>query len=360
MKIRKIVSVFVAIVMLLSVLGVASSASDATALPLSAGIEKLQEQFAYGVGPETEGITIDYRYYSPAADGDAKYPLVIWLHGLGEGEYEGKQVINNDIAYWTSAEFQTRFTGSDGAFILAARAPEDIGIHWGDSTVYPLRAAIDDFIAQNKSNIDVSRIYVGGFSMGGMMTLKMCVAYPDMFAAAFPICPAWTPTEEDMALIADIPVWITSGVFDPLVSYANSVVPTWENIIKTNNQPELCRFSTLEIVTYPTGLPTSSSHHAWFAVNYDMFNINNGDYQFMSTVNGLGEEVELEYPNGMISWLSQFSSDFDGSTATDSGNIDPNGSVYDGVSITTILMNIISIIENVLLRVWNILEKLKF
>lgn len=359
MKIKRLISALLAVVMLVSALGVVSFASEETVLPLSAGIEKLQEQFVYGVGPETDGITIDYRYYSPLTDGDnGKYPLVIWLHGLGEGEYEGKQVVNNDIAYWTSAEFQSRFSGSEGAFILAARAPEDIGITWGDSTVYPLRAAIDDFIAQNANNVDISRIYVGGFSMGGMMTLKMSVAYPEMFAAAFPICPAWTPSEADMALIADIPVWLTSGVLDPLVSYRNSVVPTWNNIVNASNVAELCRFSTLEIVTYPTGLPTSSSHHSWFAVNYDMFNIKNGDYQFMSTVNGLGETVKLEYPNGMIAWLSQFTSDFDGSTATDSGNIDPNGPSYGGVSIMTILMNVVSIIMEIVQRVIDLLKML--
>ena len=191
--------------------------------------------------------------------------------------------------------------------------------------------------------------------MGGMMTLRMCVAYPDMFAAAFPICPAWIPTEEDIALCADIPMWLTSGVLDPLVSYRNSVEPTWEKIVKTNNNPEDCRFSTLEMVTYATGLPTASSHHAWFAVNYDMFNTKGGDYQYMSTVNGVGEKVKLEYPNGMIYWLSQHTSDFDGSVATDSGNIDPEGPVDMGIDLGSILANIVAIIKDIFLKMLSML-----
>ena len=88
-----------------------------------------------------------------------------------------------------------------------------------------------------KANIDLSRIYVGGYSMGGKMTLKMAVAYPELFAAIFPICPAWTPSTDALNLIADIPVWLTSGKLDPLVNYFFSVIGLLKNIKATNNKP---------------------------------------------------------------------------------------------------------------------------
>ena len=47
--------------------------------------------------------------------------------------------------------------------------------------IVPLKAAIDDFIAQHRDTIDTTRIYIGGFSMGGKMTLKMTIAYPSFF-----------------------------------------------------------------------------------------------------------------------------------------------------------------------------------
>ena len=319
---KKTISMILCILMLFSIGSVVSFADEEKQLTLADGIEELREQFVYGEGPETNGYTIDYRYYSPVKENDdTKYPIVIWLHGMSEGGYEGKQVINNDIGYWTSAEFQSRFTGAEGAFIFVPRSLEEKGIFWDDSLIFPLRAAIDDFIAENAENVDISRIYIGGFSMGGKMTLKMAIAYPEMFAAAFPICPAWSPSTEMAAFMSDIPVWLTSGKNDPIVNYNSSVVPAWNNIIATNNNPELCRFSTLSTVRYADGKKTVSSHHAWFAVNYDMFSTENGDYPDMSTVNGLGENVVLTYPNGMISWLSQFTSDYDGTPATDSGNI---------------------------------------
>ncbi len=318
MKFSKIVSLVMSCVLLLSVFAVVAFAARG---PEADRIEQYETLFEEGIGPETEGFAIDYFYYSPVTEDDtAKYPLVIWLHGMGDGANKGDQVSNSNIANWASPEMQSRFKGSKGAYIFAPRSLEENGLFWSHELIYPLRAAIDSFIEANSANIDLSRIYIGGYSMGGKMTLKMAVAYPEMFAAAFPICPAWTPSENQTALLADMPIWLTSGKLDPLVSYYTSVKPTWENITKTSNVAENCRFSSLGRTAYSNGSPTTSSHHSWFAVTNDMFSDENGSYTAMKTIDGVGNKVELTYPEGMISWLSTFSSDFDGAKATDSGN----------------------------------------
>lgn len=318
---KKILSLALAVIMVFTVLSVPVFACFVKDSEYDDNLSEFQSLFVAGKGPETNGYTIDYRYFSPVSENDkTKYPLVIWLHGMGDGAYEGKQVESSQIAFWASNDFQSRFKGSEGAFIMAPRSLEEKSIYWSDDLIFPLRAAIDDFIGKNKDNVDLSRIYIGGYSMGGKMTLKMAVSYPELFAACFPICPAWTPTTEQASLISDMPVWLTSGVLDPLVNYHFSVRPTWNNIIETNNNPENCRFSTLLFVKYADGKATSSSHHAWFAVNHDMFSDENGDYPYMSTVDGLGNSVTLTFPDGMISWLSSHTSDYDGQTATDGGN----------------------------------------
>lgn len=310
---------------------------SAGALSLNGGIDPLKAEFLPGEGPVAGEYSVDYRYYSPVKENDTeKYPLVIWLHGMGDGSSEGVQVEKSNIAYWVSDEFQARFKPAGGAFILAARSREEDGITWGDEMIEPLRAAIDEFILLYGENIDLSRIYVGGYSMGGKMTLKMAIAYPEMFAAAFPICPAWAPEESLITHLADMPIWITSSSRDPLVNYFLSVSPTWDSIVANSNVPEKCRFSTLTKVCYPDGSATSSSHHAWFAVNYDMFSVDNGDYPYMTTENGLGEEVTLTYPDGMISWLSEHTSEYDGKPIGDTGNIGPedetdNLFAFDGI-----------------------------
>lgn len=337
-KLSKILAAVLAAVMLLSVSVSAANLSDSK--------DSLVEKFVAGEGPTVGNYSVDYRYFSPVKENDTtKYPLVIWLHGMGEGGEEGAQIQKNNIAYWASEEMQARFDPAGGAFILAARSREEKGLFWDNALVEPLKAAIDEFISENSANIDLTRIYVGGFSMGGKMTYKMAVAYPEMFAAAFPICPAWALPDEAVEKIADMPIWVTSSTKDPLVNYYMNVTPTWEKICRISNVAGECRLSTLTTVCYEDGTKTSSSHHAWFSVNHDMFSADNGAYPNMTTVNGKGETVELKYPDGMISWLTSHTSDYNGEASEGMGNLETLGStdgiLSDAVGIFDIIKGII-------------------
>ena len=131
-------------------------AAFAGALPLSSGIDALREQFTFGVGPTVNGNTIDYYAFAPETASGVKYPLVVWLHGLISGGYPGRQITRNDISYWSSAEFQSRFTGG-GAYILAPRSPEVVA-DWADYLQAPLKATIDAYIKEHADHIDTTRI----------------------------------------------------------------------------------------------------------------------------------------------------------------------------------------------------------
>lgn len=311
------------------------SVLSVSAASIEVGSENLQDEFSKGVFRVENGVDVDYRYFAPSTLDGTKYPLVIWLHGMGDGANEGKQLTASNISYWASDEFQARFTNG-GAFIFVPRSDETKGICWNDNMIEPLKAAIDAFIAENEDNIDLTRIYVGGYSMGGKMTLKMAIAYPEMFAAAFPICPAWSPDSEALSFISDMPVWITSGKTDPLVNYYFSVSKTFEKLCAVTNVPEKVRFSSLSRVCYEDGKRTMSAHHAWFAVNHDMFSSENGDYPYMSTVNGLGETVTLTYPDGIISWLCSHTSDYEGQSSSGKGNLDIHDGGYSMIGCTDI------------------------
>ena len=314
MNIKKFICLILCLIMIVSTVSFGSCAISDTAKELNA-------RFKFGQGPETNGYTIDYRYYSPVKKNDTtKYPLVIWLHGMFNGKSDGEQLNYSNISYWASKDYQKRFKGSKGAFIMVPRSLEEDGIYWSDDLIYPLRRAIDKFIAKNKDHIDTKRIYIGGYSMGGKMTLKMAVAYPEMFAAIFPVCPAWVPTEKAAEQLKNTPMWLTSGVPDPLANYFAFVTPTWNNIVKSSNRPEDLRFTSLKMVCYEDGNPCSSAHESWYAVNSDMFSAEKGAYPYMTTIDGNGEKVELTYPKGMISWLSGYKSKFKGTAAKNSGN----------------------------------------
>jgi len=285
---------------------------SAGTISLSVGKNNLEKQFAYGEGPKTQGYVLDYRYFSPVnVGGDTtKYPVVIWLHGHSHGQYDGYQIKSNNITNWASDEFQSRFSESGGAYIVAVRAPENIGISWGKDLIEPLKRTIDDFVMKNIDNVNPSKIYAGGFSLGGMMTFEMAMAYPEMFAAIFPVCPYITLNNEDTAKFSDVPVWLTSGKNDHLVSYSGRVMKDWNAIVNTTSVKEISRLSTLEIVCKPDGLPAPSGHYSWEAVTNDMFSNKNSDYPYMKTVSATGEEVKLTYPEGMISWLDGFTSEY--------------------------------------------------
>ena len=317
---KKIISMLLALIFIVSI------PMSVSAVSLSNGTAALKNQFIFGEGPKADGYSVDYRYFSPVNNGGyGKYPLVIWLHGLNNGKYDGNQV--TDLINWSSEEFQKRFTPVGGAFILAPRAREELGMSWNDKEMLPaLKAAIDSFIEKNKSSIDLNRIYIGGFSMGGMMALEVLTQYPEMFAAAFPYCPATYITKSMAKKFKDVPVWITSCSQDPTVDYDFLILNTWENITKTSSVRSDCRLSTLTKACYPDGSAASSNHYAWFSVRYDMFSQSGGSYPYMSTVDGNGKKVTLTHPNGMISWLSAQRSDY-GAGEDDS----ESGSFFDEI-----------------------------
>lgn len=333
---KKIIALVLAVVMAFG------ACVGASAVDLRPQIGNLRKQFVEGEGPKAGDYSVEYMYYSPVEKNDTKkYPLVIWFHGMSDGSYNGEQVNENYIAFWASDEFQSRFGDVDGAFIFAPRSREEYQNYWGTSMIVPTRAAIDDFIKKHGDNIDLSRIYFGGYSMGGKMVYNMAVAYPEMAAAIFPICPAFSPSTSQFELIKDIPVWLTSGKPDPIVNYNYSVAPGWERLCETTAVASDCRFTTLEKVCFADGEPCPSAHFAWYAVNSDMFAYDGGDYPYASTIDATGKTVKLTNPNGMISWLYSHTSDYDGAPATDMGNLE---GAETAVSFITIIMQLVEYI----------------
>jgi predicted peptidase len=77
---------------------------------------------------------------------------------------------------------------------------------------------LDSIIAQNQ--VDTSRIYVTGLSMGGFATWEILQREPDRFAAAIPVCGG-----ADLAYagkLAHIPLWVFHGGADTVVKTQRS------------------------------------------------------------------------------------------------------------------------------------------
>ncbi|MCR5102445.1 MAG: prolyl oligopeptidase family serine peptidase [Butyrivibrio sp.] len=189
---------------------------------------------------EDEEKVLRYGYYVPELNGGKK-PLIVWLHGAGEG---GTQTCitytGNKVTELTETWVQDKF---DGVFILVPQCPtmwlDDGSGKYGDSGnskyVQVLKNTIDQFISRYSDVIDMDRIYVGGDSNGGFMTMRMIMDYPDYFAAAFPICEAMLDERIDelhISKMKDMPIWFTHAANDPIVVPDKYAVPTYERLIK--------------------------------------------------------------------------------------------------------------------------------
>ncbi|WP_278247736.1 glycoside hydrolase family 3 N-terminal domain-containing protein [Candidatus Soleaferrea massiliensis] len=184
-------------------------------------------------------ITLNYGSWSPAED-EKKNPLIIWLHGAGEGGTDPDVVhLGNKVVNLATDDIQQYF---DGAYVLTPQAPTmwmddgSGGYNTDGSTMYEgaLMNLIEEYVAAN-DDIDMNRIYIGGCSNGGFMTMKMIIAHPDYFAAAYPICEALPDqyiSDQDIENLKDLPIWITQAANDTTVKPSETAIPTYNRLIE--------------------------------------------------------------------------------------------------------------------------------
>jgi len=193
--------------------------------------------------------TLTYAAYEPwSLKGDGKAnPLVIWLHGGGEGGIDVSiTLLGNEVVSLIRPQIQSHFTtegGADGAYVLSIQCPQA----WmrtanGTSTRgnYPslyadvLKSCIDNYVAQNP-DVDRNRIYLGGCSNGGFMTVHMLIRHPKFFAAAFPTCEAYADqniSDNEINALAEENIWIVQSYDDTTVDPKTHCIPMFQRLMK--------------------------------------------------------------------------------------------------------------------------------
>ena len=89
--------------------------------------------------------------------------------------------------------------------------------------------------------IDAARIYVTGQSLGGYGTWSAIAKYPQLFAAAVPVCGGGSTKKAK--LIAEVPVWAFHNTLDPIV-LANESRRMITAIRKAGGDPKYTEFRT--------------------------------------------------------------------------------------------------------------------
>jgi predicted esterase len=186
------------------------------------------DAFGYGISRSD----MKYRLYSPGggrhrSGGRGKRPLIVWLHGGGEGGsladgyYDNETTLraNRGALGFATDEAQEIFSG---AYVVA---PQSTSFWMEDGPRFaPLIKEIIDEVAR-KHPIDRDRIHVVGCSNGGYMTMKMTTLYRNLFASSAPICGVVQPlTAGGPRLITDAelsairtPTWLVASRDDTTV-----------------------------------------------------------------------------------------------------------------------------------------------
>lgn len=190
----------------------------------------------------SKNITLSYGSYQPVNPTSEKKPLMIWLHGAGEGGTDPDIIaLGNRATRLVDTEIQSIM---DGAYVLMPQSPtmwmdDGSGNYTSDGTskyTETLMSLIKDYVAKNP-NVDTDRIYIGGDSNGGFMTMNMIIHYPTYFAAAYPICEAYADawiTDSMIQSIKDIPIWFTHSKDDPVVAVDQHSIPTYQRLLNAN------------------------------------------------------------------------------------------------------------------------------
>ena len=177
--------------------------------PCDAQTPARQAEKRLSLNSDGETSVMSYLLYLPPeyASNEEEWPLLLFLHGAGERGDDLELVKVHGPPKMIAK-------GRDFPFVvISPQCPE--GEIWSIET---LRALINEIVGTHR--IDTSRIYVTGLSMGGYGSWGLAYTYPDLFAAAVPICGGGEP--EKAPLMKDIPTWVFHGAKDEAVPLERS------------------------------------------------------------------------------------------------------------------------------------------
>ena len=197
-----------------------------------------------GFNLDNEDTADNYYVYTPAdLEEGALYPLLIVSHGGGSNCFavEGMGYINMI---------------PEEKFILATA--EDVGVE----NLYAMYEAVKEAYP-----VDKTRVYATGTSMGGMASVNIAVAYPELIAAIAPndIGPSLNVSEEQLARLKElvVPMNFTTGLADKYYPFPVSSVSGYNGLLTafgfeeyamTDEESQKLVVESMNIVEHATGI----------------------------------------------------------------------------------------------------------
>lgn len=225
-----------------------------------------------------------YRLYSPEAA--EPRPLILFLHGGGNGGYEGER--NNEtqlLADYGPVNFAENYPD---VYVMAPMCVEerrdlsnhnmntpfaecDMGNDWRYGWSRHYLGLICDLIRRmvREGKVDEKRIYVTGMSMGGAGTIRAMSVGADLFAAAIPVCPTMTPETFEILKSIRRPVWVTSAYVDHTLYRHKYLVDAIMALRDAgNNDAHLTLFSPEELAKYDIAVTPDLPYPKLFHENH--------------------------------------------------------------------------------------------
>ena len=176
---------------------------------------------------------VPYRILYPLDfDTAKKYPLLIFLHGAFEKGDDNEIQLNIGGRYFLADSNRKRFP----AIVVFPQCPIDDSWAYFETELdsstglakkwnFPfskkptgiaslVKQLLDSLITL--SFVDKTKLYIGGLSQGGMGVYDLIARYPNMFAAAFPICGAGKISTASK-FAQQTALWIFHGKDDDIV-----------------------------------------------------------------------------------------------------------------------------------------------
>lgn len=144
-------------------------------------------------------IYLPLLYYERA---NYKWPLLVYLHGGGDDKGNLDILISDSLP-------KKLMTESNLPFIAVAPLCDEAQ-YWH---VEMIKLFIDHIVSSLQ--IDITRIYLTGISVGGTATWLTAIEYPELFAAIVPVCGSAPLNLEGIAdQLVRLPIWVFHGAKD--------------------------------------------------------------------------------------------------------------------------------------------------
>lgn len=203
-------------------------------LNLAAMADDASDLFAKRTFSNTDGQSLNYRIHVPDLnDSTGAIPLVLFLHGAGERGDDNEAQLKHGARDFLAHGRAQRFP----AVMVVPQCPEDErwvdtdwGLKSGDGSFPDQPSASMKLVFQlidelrNQENIDSSRLYVTGLSMGGYGSWYAAASYRGIdgvgFSAMLAVCGGGDPSWADRYQTTDL--WCLHGDADSVVPVGRS------------------------------------------------------------------------------------------------------------------------------------------